>query len=252
MDLTDSGGGLQGVKVIFRNFLNIVAMAKLMKSNMELLDRLFETHLRPLRSRMARAIYKVFLENRRYPYLTTLEIQEELARRGIERDKREINAWLKSLLRAGLIERGERRRPVRSGYRGRYTYLTWRLTPLGERIGERINLLIEEESKQTITQLDGAEAQRILELSLILRILRALHLKGGYMSLRELQRRMSPEKRELEEALNKCIRELGVVEVRGSRGFLSLILRFLGIKPLEFRLSERGKKIMELLLEAMH
>ena len=251
MDLTDSGGGLQGVKVIFRKFLNIVAMANLMKSNMELLDKLFEIHLRPLRSPMARAIYKVFLENRRYPYLTTLEIQEELARRGIERDKREINAWLKSLLKAGLIERGERRRPVRSDYRGRYTYLTWRLTPLGERIGERINLLIEE-PKQTITQLDGAEAQRILELSLILRILRALHLKGGYMSLRELQRRMSPEKRELEEVLNRCIRELGVVEVRERRGFLSLILRFLGIKLLEFRLSERGKKTMERLLEAMH
>ena len=236
--------------------MNIVSMAKSIKSNMErnhldekLFDRLFEVHLRPLRSRMARAIYRIFLENRQYPYLTTLEIQEELDRRGIELDKREINAWLKGLLKAGLIERGERRRPARKDYRGRYTYLTWRLTPLGERIAERISLLIEERPTPTLTQFNGEEAQRILKLSLTLRILRALHLEDGWMNLRGLLRQVNPEREEVEETINRCIKELGIVEAREAGGILSRISRLLGIGQREFRLTERGREIAERLFE---
>ncbi len=232
-------------------------MAKSIKSNMErhhlngeLLDRLFEIHLRPLRSRMARAIYKVFLENRQYPYLTTLEIQEELARRGIELDKREINAWLKGLLKAGLIERGERRRPARKDYRGRYTYLTWKLTPLGERIAERIPLLIEERSPPTLTQLNGREAQRLLELSLTLRVLKALHHKKGWMNLGDLLRQVNPDREAVEETINRCIKELRVIEAREAGGTLSRILRLLGIRRRELRLSDRGREIAKRLFEA--
>ena len=232
-------------------------MAKSIKSNMErhhlngeLLDRLFEVHLRPLRSRMARAIYRVFLENRQYPYLTTLEIQEELARRGIELDKREINAWLKGLLKAGLIERGERRRPARKDYRGRYTYLTWRLTSLGERIAKRISLLIEERTTPTLTQLNGEETQRLLKLSLTLRILKALHLKDGWINLRDLLGQVNTEREEVEKAINRCIEELGVIEAREAGGTLSRILRLLGIRQREFRLTEGGREIAERLFEA--
>ena len=232
-------------------------MAKSIKSNMErhhldgeLLNRLFEVHLRPLRSRMARAIYRIFLENRQYPYLTTLEIQEELALRGIELDKREINAWLKGLLKAGLIERGERRRPARRDYQGRYTYLTWRLTPLGERIGERISLLIEERPTPTLTQLDGEEAQRILKLSLPLRILKALHLKDGWMNLRDLLRQVNPDGEEMEEAIKRCIEELEIVEAREAGGTLSRILRLIGIRRREFRLTEGGREVAERLFGA--
>lgn len=232
-------------------------MVKSIKFNMErhhlngeLLDRLFEVHLRPLRSRMARAIYRVFLENRRYPYLTTLEIQEELARGGIELDKREINAWLKGLLKAGLIERGERRRPARKDYQGRYTYLTWRLTSLGDRIAERISLLIEEKPTPTLTQLNGEEAQRLLKLSLTLRILKALHLKDGWINLRELLRQVNPDRGEVKEAINRCIEEVGVMEAREAGGTLSRILRRLGIRQREFRLTERGREIAERLFGA--
>ena len=232
-------------------------MAKSIKSNMErhhldgeLLDRLFEVHLRPLRSRMARAIYRIFLENREYPYLTTLEIQEGLALRGIELDKREINAWLKGLLKAGLIERGERRRPARKDYRGRYTYLTWRLTPLGERIGERISLLVEERIAPTLTQLDGEEARRILKLSLPLRILKTLHQKDGWTNLRSLLRQVNPDVEEVEEAINRCIEELGLVEAREAGGTLNRILRLLGMGRRELRLTEGGRVIAERLFGA--
>ncbi|KYH36887.1 MAG: hypothetical protein AYL28_005800 [Candidatus Bathyarchaeota archaeon B23] len=215
-------------------------------------DRLFDTHLRPLKSKMARTIYRIFMEKSHYPYLTTLDIQSELSRRGIDLDKKEINAWLKALMKAELIDRGERQRPVTMEYRGRYTYITWSLTSLGREMAKRIAYLLGEHPPLTLSpqELSRIHLEPLLEAALLLRILRCLHQRDDWMSLRELGRCVAPTKDELEKTLERYLREKPrILESREGGGLLAPLLRLMGYDPKEFRLGEEGKRIIEALLQ---
>lgn len=256
MDLIDSESPVEAVKIIFKKFLNITSMAKPINSNMHLLpfdektfDVLFDLHLRPLKSTMARSIYKVFIEKRQYPYLTTLDIQYELSKRGIKLNKKEINAWLKALLKAGLIRRGKRRKPATMEYLGRYTYFAWYLTPLGDKIARWIRHFLEKRPHirtLKVNELHESSAKNLLKLSLILRILKVLHQYDDWMDLKEIKKRVAPTIQEVEMAIKKVLEEeTKILESREKRGFLSSLMRVLGFKGKEFRIGEEGRQIIE-------
>jgi len=101
-------------------------------SYLETMNMLFESLLKPLKSKYARAIFNIFLEYKNIEYLTTMDIQEGLNPYRIILSKKEINAWLKSLNSSFLISKGlERGKPTTIDYDDRYTYDKWSITPKG-------------------------------------------------------------------------------------------------------------------------
>ena len=107
-------------------------------------DRIFETSLKPLKSRYARAIYWIFLQNIGLQYLTTLDIQNALEKFGHSLSKKEINASLKALFTEGILGKDdERGKPTTLNYDGRYTYDKWRITSSGLLLSQSIQLMVQ-------------------------------------------------------------------------------------------------------------
>ena len=95
-------------------------------------NMLLDVRIRPLRSKNARAIFQIFLEMGHQIALTTLDIERKLRNASIFLDKKEINGWLGSLLKAGLISREKKRgKPTTFQYVGKYTFDLWKVTQIG-------------------------------------------------------------------------------------------------------------------------
>jgi len=103
------------------------------------LDTVFDQYLKPLRSKNARLIFKIFIAHGQKCSLTTLDIETELLKIGLNLDKKEINGYLVSLLKSGLILKDERRgKPTIIKYDEKYTFDLWKITDLGIEIADWI------------------------------------------------------------------------------------------------------------------
>jgi len=216
------------------------------------LDRLFDIELRPMRSRNARTIYLLFLENRNIDSLTTLDLQPLLEKKQISLEKKEINAWLKTLHKAGLLKKENKRgKPTTIDYDGRYTYDLWRLTPKGLEIADKIDkFMIPKTSPEDheSTRDETYDIREHVEPTKEVQIIEPIHLSimanliktHGSLTIEEIKANLTPSWRSLEELI-----ETGV-----QRGYYDLVeapnessvdrfLRLLGIP-------KRGQNIVEM------
>ena len=213
------------------------------------LDKLFEIYLRPLKSKNARVIYTIFLDEKRE--LTTLDLQERLVQIGISLRKKEINAWLRSLQSANLIsKRDERGKPTTIEYNGRYSFDIWSLTRKGWEMAEVLEVILTKGSEQTMSNLDAflgsmdrgdvKQANMILEKIeenyFLLASIRTLWSAGRPLRYVELERKITPFQTTLGEViLSGSARKY--IEVKAESTPLGIdgkILRYLGI-------SEKGE-----------
>ena len=169
------------------------------------LNELFEIYLRPLRSKNARSIYTLFLDEKRE--LTTLDLQERLGQIGISLRKKEINAWLRSLQSATLIsKRDERGKPTTIEYNGRYSFDLWNLTRKGWEMAEVLEVILAKGSEQPVFNLgaflrsmDGGDVGqvnrtlgKIEEIYILLASIRTLWSTGRPLGYNELERKITP------------------------------------------------------------
>lgn len=208
------------------------------------LDELFEIYLRPLRSKNARSIYTLFLDEKRE--LTTLDLQERLVQIGIYLSKKEINAWLRSLQSATLIsKRDERGKPTTIEYNGRYSFDMWSLTRKGWEIAEVLEIILTKGGEQIVSSLDAflgsidrgdvgqvnRSLEKIEEIYFLLASIRTLWSEGRPLRHGELERKITP----FQTTLGKVILSGSAqkfIEVKAeftSLGIVGKILRYLGI-----------------------
>ena len=103
-----------------------------MKKVFESWNSLLDIQIKPLRSRAARTIFHIFMEFKYDISLTTLDIERKLREIDVNLDKKEINGWLGSLLRAGLISKEKvRGKPTTFQYYEKYTFDLWKITHTG-------------------------------------------------------------------------------------------------------------------------
>jgi len=256
--------------LIFRKFLNIETMVNIMKSreddgfpmNETDFDVLFDTYLKPLRSRNARRIFKVLFEERKFESLTTLDIQTKLGVLGIRLSKKEINGWLRSLLDAGLVLKdAERGKPTTLEYDGKYTFDMWRITEIGVKIAKNLPNIIEEPSRfedELTFDRDKPPGLRTLGCSeeefLFARMLRELFEAGGEMNRKELRRRLEPTDDDLNRVLSSRLNQLRgstlIVQERRSLNLKSRLLSLLGLTSgdeVVYVLTEEGRQLARVL-----
>ena len=223
------------------------------------MNELFEIYLRPLRSKNARSIYTLFLDEKRE--LTTLDLQERLGQIGISLRKKEINAWLRSLQSATLIsKRDERGKPTTIEYNGRYSFDLWNLTRKGWEMAEVLEVILAKGSKQTVSNLDAflrsmdggdvGQVNRTLgkieEIYILLASIRTLWSIGRPLRHGELERKITPFQTTLGEVIlsGSAQRFLEVKAESTSLGIVGKILRYLGI-------SEKGDNLIHLTPDGM-
>jgi DNA-binding HxlR family transcriptional regulator len=106
------------------------------------MDQLFDFDLRPMRSKNARLIFKLFFEANKQE-ITTLDMQEFLKKYENPLSKKELNNWLKVLQDAKLIEKAENRgKPTTIAYSGKYSFDLYRLTERGREIFHKISIFL--------------------------------------------------------------------------------------------------------------
>jgi hypothetical protein len=218
------------------------------------LDELFEIYLRPLRSKNARSIYTLFLDEKKE--LTTLDLQERLVKIGIYLSKKEINAWLRSLQSATLIsKRDERGKPTTIEYNGRYSFDMWSLTRKGWEMAEVLEIILTKGGEQTVSSLDAflgsidredvGQVNKTLEkiegIYILLASIRTLWSAGHSLGYGELERKITPFQTTLDEViLSRSAQKF--IEVKAdftSPNIVGKILRYLGI-------FEKGKNLIYL------
>ena len=228
------------------------------------LEDLFETHLRPLKSRNARTLFRLFLGSKGVEYLTTLDLQIKLGELGLKLNKKEINGWLCSLQNAGLIVKEEERgKPTTITYDDKYTFDMWRLTSKGLEIEEGINHLIISKARtpeilffnlKEITSMEEGRRIRILsqieETYTQIAMLRCLQMAGGILTKSEMESRMTPPHEAHEKMIVKS-RDQGLISETISpkkTGLISRFLRLLGLsngRDVSIHLTEEGKRLVE-------
>lgn len=232
-------------------------------------DVLLDIHLKPLKSKYSRTIFKVLVEGRKVGSLTTLDIQTNLDGLGIKVSKKEINGWLRSLLAAGLASKDEERgKPTTIDYDDKYTFDLWRLTDLGAKIAERLpNVLgtkpslFEDDAAKTLEELEKAGRDRrthtlrhIYELYLLVNILkRLLEAEGGLKKV-ELRKRLKPTDNEMERLLsNYSNRGRGptlIIRKLQQHGLKTTLLRILGLSSDKYgiyALTDEGRRLAKAL-----
>lgn len=205
-------------------------------------DDLFDRAYKPFRSRNARNLFNIFLMEKEAEYLTTLDIQTHLDRKGIGLSKKEINAWLRSLQEADLIAKQlERGKPTTLAYSDKYTFDKWNLTPIGLRVSEELRSLIYDNSNggqhpgalQDHGQLDiesMPQQQTLQTRNLQMLLLTELHRSEGRMKRKDLMHKAIPAQVQLDHALSALI-DQGMVEVKQHEegGFIARVLVGLGL-----------------------
>jgi len=228
-------------------------MANLRQSASDLLgfhgeefDELFDVYLRPLRSKNARSIYRIFLDEIEKGELTTLDLQIRLGQNGLSLSKKEINAWLKSLQEAHLISKGaERGKPTTMEYRGRYTFDLWSLTCKGQEMADAIESILVNGKRRTFYDLEDFAAimdkvgvekaqyllDKIEESYVLMVLIKTLSKAGHPLKYDELERRITPLQTTLSEVvLSRSGQEfLEVTTGPASQSIIDKIIRYLGI-----------------------
>ena len=218
------------------------------------LNELFEIYLRPLRSKNARSIYTIFLDEKKE--LTTLDLQKRLGQIGISLSKKEINAWLRTLQSATLIsKRDERGKPTTIEYNGRYSFDLWSLTRKGWEMAEVLEVILANGGEQTDSNLDAflrnmdrgdvgqvnRTLEKIEEIYILLASIRTLWSTGRPLGYGELKRKITPFQTTLGEVIlsGSARKFLEVKAESTSLGIVGKILRYLGI-------SEKGENLIYL------
>jgi DNA-binding HxlR family transcriptional regulator len=227
----------------------------------EKFEELFEKNLRPLKSKNARIIYKIFVETKRVNFLTTLDLQTKLEELGIRLLKKEINGWLRSLHDAGLITKEENRgKPTTLDYDDKYTFDMWSLTPEGDEIAVGIdhlvkrrntsNMFLSENVIDEIASLDPDIRQqnfrKTREIDIKLRFFKILWETRKALTLGEIREKLTPDF-VLKEIISSYLSQDLIVENDTGNRFQKL-LGFLGLSRKQrasFRLTEKGREFAE-------
>ncbi len=171
------------------------------KKSFDTLDLLFEGPLKPLHSKNARYIFKVFMDNKRYQHLTTHDIEKVLEERGLVINKKEINAWLVSLQNAKLIiKMNERGKPIVSRYEDRYTFDLWCLSETGLNVGQNLSIFIDNKLPKNIPKLADLTPEIIHEIEDLYftsKILLILYNYGGVLTYSELRKHLAVDREKL-------------------------------------------------------
>jgi hypothetical protein len=224
-------------------------------------EELFEKNLRPLKSKNARIIYKIFVEKKGVNFLTTLDLQIKLEELGIRLSKKEINGWLCSLHDAGLITKEENRgKPTTLDYDDKYTFDMWRLTPEGDEIAVGIdhlvkrrntsNMFLSENVIDEIASLDQDIRQqnfsKTREIDIKLRFLKILGETRKALTLGEIREKLTPDF-VLKEIISSYLSQDLIVENDTSGRFQKLLvfLRLSRKQRASFRLTEKGREFVE-------
>ncbi len=228
------------------------------------MDELFEIQLRPLKSKNARSLYRIFIDFEDVEYLTTLDLQIKLDELNINLSKKEINGWLRSLQDAGLIAKeNERGKPTTIVYDDKYTFDMWRLTPKGKEIAGGINHLLRGKTlihPSAILNLEGIITEDKDSVKVILglveetyaqfAILRCLKKAGGSMFKNEMKEGLVPSDDIFERMTSRNLNKGLITEIRGYKktGILFGFLRLLGLsyqQGVSIRLTEEGQELAE-------
>ena len=205
------------------------------RGHLETINNLFETSLKPLKSKYARAIFNIFVESQDIEYLTTLDIQKRLSTYEITLSKKEINAWLKSLNSSSLISRAEGRgKPTTIDYDDRYTYDKWSITSKG--------LLVSDGLDDLRNSIDQIQPEPAIDLRLI--ILSIIQSSGDSLSLNDLKDILL-EQRKFDAILQSLIDDGLIIEDENKPSIISKFLSSIGIpiqKEKTIRLTKKGKK----------
>ena len=223
--------------------------------NKEFLDGLFDRTLKPLHSKNARIIYKIFYDKQKFDHLTTHDIETQLAEYSITLNKKEINGWLLSLQEAGLIVKlDERGKPIASNYDNRYTFDLWKLTETGLKVGYRISNLMSVEKNVNLPHLSELTPSLIHELEdlyITVKVLTILHEYGGSMSYVNLRKRLAVDREKLAVYSwpDSSHAENPLFEVKIKpltlKGKIYKLFGWLSEQDLNFTLTENGRKIAE-------
>ena len=226
------------------------------------LDELFETTLRPLKSKNARTMFKIFIDHESLEHLTTLDIQTKLEELDIRLSKKEINGWLRSLQDAGLITKKESRgKPTTIVYDDKYTFDMWCLTSKGEETSDGINSLLRKKTspstplsersiddiaqgyREDVQQFQNSIDEKYIKLT----VLRNLSMNVEAQSMAELMQSLTPSESSLEKIVYSCIDQglLKRVEKHKTSGLLKLFLRLFGVnvKAPAYQLTEEGRSL---------
>jgi DNA-binding PadR family transcriptional regulator len=220
-------------------------------------DYIFETILKPLRSKSARKIYTTFLEHSDVEYLTTFDIQKELQSQSIKLSKKEINAWLMSLKLAGLIIKEETRgKPSTLIYEKKYTFDKWRLTERGVYLagdldtlnisyqrGEPLNAKISE-SYTPFKQNDPTFPYDYYVLTFLRRLIEVKAL----ISEGEIAGYLLPSKNVIKQVISECLTQNYITGINAAPlGLLQRVLaRFgFGKRSVYYELTEEGRSYIK-------
>jgi DNA-binding HxlR family transcriptional regulator len=230
------------------------------------LDELFDGPLKPMNSRNARLVYKIFFDAKDQE-LTTVDLQQLIQEHDRIYNKKDLHNWLNDLMSAGLITKeSERGKPTKVEYNGRYTYDIWHLTPQGYQIGRKIERFlckypnlneqktIEKTRIPSLQELKTGDLREIESLYINSVILLALHKTGGKSDLNEISRNTILQPRSLHSFLEAHIRSMSSPLYQMNEktvGIGGRILQKLGLSSVNFdvSLSPEGKKISESLLK---
>ena len=174
-------------------------------------DDILDLHIRSLKSKNARTIFQIFLEMKQRTALTTLDIEKKLSEEGVDLDKKEINGWLSSLLKAGLITKDKKRgKPTTFQYDDKYTFDLWYVTPLGLYVAyslthfQKKNSVTKElDPKSTLKSIKSSSTdeinnffRQIDELNILSRILHIMAINPKQINSSSIAERLmiSPEK----------------------------------------------------------
>jgi DNA-binding HxlR family transcriptional regulator len=229
------------------------------------LNELFDIYLRPLRSRNARTIYRIFLDEREKGELTTLDLQARLDQGGVYLSKKEINAWLRTLLDATLISKGEARgKPTTIEYNGRYSFDLWSLTRKGLEMADVLEIILAKKGVSPAYDLEGLSdmmdvadvkqakdtLEKIEDSYLLITSIRTLWKAGRPVKSSKLAYKITPVQTTLDKVISS---ESGkkFIELRAgpaSPNIIEKILHRLGVHDKEKRMASLtldGKRLAE-------
>ncbi len=219
-------------------------------------DHIFETILKPLRSKNARKIYTIFLEHSDVEYLTTFDIQNKLSQ-SIKLSKKEINAWLMSLKLAGLIIKEETRgKPSTLRYEKKYTFDKWRLTKSGAYLAGDLDILninnqrdepLNTKISEPYTPFKQPDS-KFLSDYYGFTLLSRLTEDEALVSEEEIAGYMLPSKNVVRQVISECLAQNYLTEINAApMGLFQRLLARFGIveRSVHYQLTEEGRSYIK-------
>jgi DNA-binding HxlR family transcriptional regulator len=235
--------------------------------DIRLMDNLFGSFLKPMRSRNARLIFLMLYKLKDVGYLTTHDIQNKLRDIGCVLTKKEINGRLNSLCDAKLIiKEDERGKPSIIEYNDKYTFDQWKLSNIGISIGGALPNLVaaslsinelgsfKEISSIKLETLNEESLEEIENLYILSKLLVTLKKEGGQMQFNTLRKKIQITTEKLavyswpnsfwsEKPLFEVIKNMPTIKSR-----LLKVFGYVSETDLTFSLTEEGSKLAEKIL----